>query len=127
MKRKLGFIFTSILLISLGTLVVIAFNTRADQNVLAQITFFIFCFFTLSSFSILIPLTYQTFKHRQITQLFLKIAARRAVLISAAITGILVFSALHVLNVLSALTFIFSLFLTELFFVARKIEQKNEN
>jgi len=51
---------------------------------------------------------------------------RRAALIATAITGLLAFCALHVLNFISVLTFLLAIGLLEIFFMARKIERKNE-
>lgn len=126
MKRKLGFIFTSIMLISLGVVVVIVSNTNPKENILAQITFFLFLFIVILSLGILLPLTYRATKRQIVSNANFKTILRRSGLIATALIGILVFSALHVLNLLSAFTFIFSLILVELFFVARKIEKRNE-
>lgn len=126
MKRKLGFLLTSIFLISLGVVVVIVSNTRADQNILARFAFFVFLGVAIASLFVLAPIAFHSIKHVQIKKHELKKLFRRAILVSAAIVGLVVFSALHVLNFLSGLTFALSLLLVEFFFMARKVEKNNE-
>jgi len=126
MKRKLVFLLTCVFLISLGTLIVIVSNTRADQNVLAQITFFLFSLTTITSLLMLVPMTYHSLKHAQVRADELKRLFRRAILISGVLVGLGIFSALHVLNFLSGLTYVFSLVLIEFFFMARKVEKSYE-
>ncbi len=120
---KLIFGQITVFLVALGAAVVIVFNTSPNSSdALIRVAFFAFSWLTLTSAISLIFCTVgRNNSHVQrATQL------RRAALLAVAITGLLVFSALHVLNFISVLTFLLSIGLLEVFFMARRIEKKND-
>ena len=120
---KLIFGQITVFLVALGAAVVIVFNTSPNSaDALIRVAFFAFSWLTLTSAISLIfcIVGRKNSRVQRATQL------RRAALLAVAITGLLVFSALHVLNFISVLTFLLSIGLLEIFFMARRIEKKND-
>lgn len=127
MIRKLTFSITSVLLISLGIIIVILSNTRADVDIIARYAFFIFSLIFIFSLLFLVSIVLARYNKHQTDKQFIKTQLRRSLLVSFALTGLVLFSAIHVLNILSAVTFIISLILIEMFFMTKKLEKTSEN
>lgn len=114
------FSFFSILLVSVGIMLVIIFNTT-PSNVfnLNVASFYIFGALLLVS---ILNLIRALLKEEKFSFVFL----RRSVLFSIAIMGLVLFSASNLLNVLSGISFILFVFLLELFFIS-KTKVKHES
>ena len=111
-------------LLSTGALVVIVFNTnpKSGQEV-TTFSFFLFSFITFYTLIAIIGLSLGKKKEKILRRARVLGVLRRSFLISLALVGTAVFSSIHVLNLLSFITFIFTLILTEIFFVYRRTEQ----
>jgi len=120
---KLIFAQITVFLVALGAAVVIVFNTSpGSADALIRVAFFAFSWLTLAS---AISLIFSLAQHKN-NRVQRTTQIRRAALIAFAITGLLAFSALHVLNFISVLTFLLAIGLLEVFFMARRIEKKND-
>ncbi len=121
--RTWYFSLISIALISIGILAVIFFNINPYKS--GTVPLFGF-FFTLSLavFSILTVCAslINTYRKQSIPKTRRSIILRRCVIITCAIVGLLLFSALKVLNFLSAINFVLALALLEIFFINRTRE-----
>lgn len=108
-----------ILLVSLGVLIVILFNSNPTSGGAIAISAFIFFLFLfLSSLFTLVMIL-----PKRIYSLFdndLKVVMRRAILLSILIVGALALNALHVFNAISAISYVFAVVLIEIFFSVRK-------
>jgi len=117
----INFSLISTLLISLGLLLVLIFNTNPfTSNSFAISAFFavllVFLFSLFSLFSIFFAKLSK--KQKRLALIF-----RRCLLVSILVVGILAFSALEVLNFMSILTFAIALILVEFFFSSKKVEK----
>ncbi len=118
----LNFSLFTLILISTGLLAVIIFNTNPTQSGnLIITTFFISLLVWLCSFA---SLLYILVKRRKSKNLNKSLIIRRSLFFSFAVVGIVAFSALNVLNFVSAITFIIAIVLLEFFFSSKKTEQK---
>jgi hypothetical protein len=124
--RKLIFSLVSLFLICLGILIVVLNNSSPTDGVLPKAGFFIFFVLTLWCLLMICVLVFSLIRRSKLGRQQIKALLRRVLIITIAISGIILFSSLKVLNILSALTFIISLGLLELFFVTKKIERRNE-
>lgn len=110
----------SIILISLAIIIVILFDTSPSSGVAVKFSLFLFSTTFLVSLFILIAgfriMVKGDFKN-------LKVIIRRSIILALVVVGLLTFSFLKVLTILSALTYLISLLLIEMFFMTRKIER----
>ena len=120
----LNFSLISTSLISLGLLTVLVFNTNPfeSSNFILGTFFIILLVFMFSIISIICIAANKILKKHNSKSLIL----RRSFLISVLMVGLALFSALKVLNFMSALTYFVALVLTEFFFSSRKVEKESE-
>jgi hypothetical protein len=120
----LNFSLVTTFLISAGLMAVLLFNTNPFQA-----SSFAICLFFISLlaflFSIFSMVSFAIRKYFKKIRSNIKII-RRSLLLSCLITGLLAFSALKVLNVMSAITFLIALILLEFFFSSKKIERETK-
>lgn len=112
---SLIFSLFSVLLVSLGALVVIVSNSAPTSGIsIINIEFFLFILLFTYSASYLIYLLFA--KSKRLANRFLN---RRILLLSLLISGLIVMSSLQVLNLISAVSFLLSIILLELFFMSQ--------
>ena len=119
------FSLVSTALISIGILTVIFFNIDPLESGVVPIFGFFFAAF-LALFSI-ISIVYSLIKRGKrgfIDKKSLFTVVRRSMVITTIVIGLILFSALKVLNFLTALNFILALSLLEIFFTSRTREGK---
>ncbi|MFH1910286.1 MAG: hypothetical protein ABIJ72_03820 [bacterium] len=120
----LNFSLFSLILISSGLLFVILFNTNpiGSSNLIVA-TFFISL---LTLIFALTSLVYILIKRTKSKTLNKTLVIRRSLFFSLVIVGLISFSALNVLNFISAITFIIAVVLLEFFFSSKKVEQNKK-
>jgi len=112
---SLVFSLFSILLVSVGSLVVIINNASPTKELsVTNIGFFVFVYLMIYS---VIYLLYILLKNDQYSKY--RFFNRRLLIFSFLITGIIVMSSLQVLNIISFVSFILSVALLELFFMSQ--------
>jgi len=122
--RSWFFSLTSIALISIGILLVIF--TNIDPSGGSQIAFFGFFFSAFCALFSIFTILYSLIsmqRHVAINNATKSRILRRSLILSIIIIGLVLFSALKVLNFLSALNFILAAILLEVFFVSRTKEK----
>lgn len=120
----INFSLISVSLISLGVLLVLFFNTNPanSSNFIIGTFFLILLVFLFSVFSLIGNFALKIRKTSRPTAMVL----RRSLLLAILLVGLLAFSALKVLNVMSALTYTIALVLVEFFFSSKKVERENQ-
>lgn len=118
----LNFSLISTLMITFGILAVIFFNTNPTSSNSFTLTsfFLVLLVFLFCAFSIIARGIFKLTKRTNSTHAIL----RRSLLLSVLCVGLVSFSALNVLNIMSALTFVIALILVEFFFSSRKLERE---
>jgi hypothetical protein len=115
------FLSICVFLLSVGICVVTLFNQDPrDASVARIVMFFVFLFFSIASLPISIFL--MTAVKREKAEISLAKMVRRYSLASLGIVGLLLMSSFNILNLLSAITFVFSIFLSELFLESRSTQ-----
>lgn len=118
---SLIFSFVTMLLIFGGIFTVIFFNTNPfSSGFLTHFSFFLSLLLTLFSAISLIGII--TMQVKKMTYSRLRFF-RRSLLTSLAITGLIIFSSLKVLNAMSIVAFILTIVLLEFFFASKRIER----
>jgi len=117
---SLIFSFLALFLVFGGIITVIFFNTNPyTSGFLTQFSFFLsllLAIFSLLSFIITIIMQIKK-KHFSKLKYY-----RRSLFISIAVTGMVVFSSLKVLNLMSTIAFLLAMILLEFFFASRRVE-----
>ena len=117
---SLIFSLITILIISLGSLIVIISNSQPTKSFsIINIGFYLFVLlFLYSSISLL----YFFFNQKNIS--FRRFFNRRILIISLLVSGFIIMSSLQVLSIISAISFFISMILLELFFISYKGHEK---
>lgn len=120
----LNFSLFSLILISTGLLSVIIFNTNPVQSGnLIIATFFISLLTLLFAVTSLVYILAKRTKSKKLNN---SLIMRRSLFFSCMVVGLTAFSALNVLNFVSAITFIIAIILLEFFFSSKKVEQNRK-
>jgi len=122
--RTWYFSLISVALISIGILSVIFFNINPYKSGTVPLFGFFFTLF-LAIFSILAVSAslINVYRKQSISKNRRLLILRRCAIITFAVVGLLLFSALKVLNFLSAINFILALALLEIFFINKTRER----
>lgn len=116
---NLVFNLFSVLIVALGALIVIVSNTEPTNNLsIINIGFFLFVLLFTYSLSYLL---YLLIAKRATSEK--RLLNRRIVLFSVSIGGFIAMSSLQVLNIISAISFLLSLVLLELFFMSQNRDE----
>lgn len=117
MKLKI-FSLIVISLVSLGSFVVIFFNSNPEQGEMQISAFFLFMFLFISSFSALIY--FMINRSAGVLELKFYETIRRSVLLALLICGSLMLKALSIFNLVSIFSYLLSLILVELYFSLKR-------
>ena len=121
---SLIFSLFSIFLVSAGTSIVILFNSDPyNSQFITYAIFYVSNLLALFTFVALLTILYKKFVNKKESFKIKKII-RRIFLLTFFLTTVAFFSSIHVLNFISAFSFLIALSLLELFFISKDREAK---